>query len=55
MIDANAMTASVKTQTEFTKLLGSEIAEVAGIIEENFLNEINAAPTIIPADEEEQP
>ena len=52
LIDADAMTESVKTQTGFVKLLGGrEMVEIAGIIERNFLKEVNNAPTIIPAEE----
>lgn len=53
MIDADTMIASVRRQTDFLKNMGGDLVTVAEILEKGILQEIENAPTIIPASEEE--
>ena len=53
LIDADTMIASVKRQADFLKSMGGDLATVAEILEKGILQEIENAPTIIPASEEE--
>lgn len=52
MIDADKMRESIRTQTAFLRLIGGELAEIAETLEKGFLQEIDNAPTIIPAEPE---
>lgn len=54
LIDADALISSIKMQTEFCKLMGGDLATAGGIIEKGFLQEIDNAPTIIPAEPGEE-
>ena len=52
LIDADKMRESIMKQSALTRLIGGEeFAEMAEILEKGFLQEINNAPTIIPAEE----
>ena len=53
LINADAMITSVKRQTDFLKNMGGDLATVAEILEKGILQEIENAPTVIPASEEE--
>jgi len=52
LIDAYTMITSVKRQTYFLKSMGGDLATVAEILEKGILQEIENAPTVIPASEE---
>ena len=52
LIDADTMIASVKRQADFLKSMGGDLATMAEILEKGILQEIENAPTIIPASEE---
>ena len=52
LIDADKMRESIRKQTAFLRILGGEFAEIAETLEKGFLQEIDNAPTIIPAEEE---
>ena len=54
LIDADKMRESIRTQTAFLRLMGEEFAEIAEALENGFLQEIDNAPTIIPANEKEK-
>lgn len=51
LIDADEMKESIRKQTAFLRLIGGEFAEIAETLEKGFLQEIDNAPTIIPASE----
>lgn len=52
LIDSDKMRESIMKQTALTKLIGGEeFTEITEILEKGFLQEINNAPTIIPAEE----
>lgn len=53
LIDADEMKESIRKQTAFLRLIGGEFAEIAETIEKGFLQEIDNAPTIIEAEENE--
>ena len=53
LIDADALICDIKKQTAFLRSIGGEFAEIAETLEKGFLQEIDNAPTIIPAEEEE--
>lgn len=53
LIDADTMITSIKRQTGFCKIMGDDLATIAEVIEKGFLQEIENAPTIIPAEEGE--
>ena len=53
LIDADEMKESIRKQTAFLRLIGGEFAEIAETLEKGFLQEIDNAPTIIPAEEGE--
>ena len=53
LIDRDEMKGSIRMQTAFLRLIGGEFAEIAETLEEGFLQEIDNAPTIIPAEEGE--
>ena len=50
LIDTDKMRESIRRQTGLLKLMGVELAEIAETIEKGFLQEIDNAPTIIPAE-----
>lgn len=50
LIDADTMITSIKRQTGFCKIMGDDLATIAEVLEKGFLQEIENAPTIIPAD-----
>lgn len=52
LINADAMVASIKRQTGFLKSMGGDLATIAEILEKGILQEIENAPTIIPAEED---
>ena len=54
LIDADKMRESIRKQTAFLRILGGEFAEIAETLEKGFLQEIDNAPTIIPAEEAEE-
>lgn len=53
LINADAMIESIKRQTGFLKSMGDDLATIAEILEKGILQEIENAPTIIPASKEE--
>lgn len=52
LIDADAMIASIKSQTGFLKIMGGDLATTAEILEKGILQEIENAPTVIPTSKE---
>ncbi len=53
LIDADVMKKSVKLQTFLLRLLfPGELEEIANVLEEWVMKEIDNAPTIVPADKE---
>lgn len=52
LIDADRMRESIRIQTGLLRLMGGKFSDVAEMIEKGFLQEIDNAPTIIPASEE---
>ena len=50
--DLDKMKESIRKQTAFLRILGGEFAEIAETLEKGFLQEIDNAPTVIPAEEE---
>lgn len=52
LIDADTMIASVKRQADFLKIMDGDLATIAEILEKDILQEIENAPTIIPAEED---
>ena len=46
LIDADAVKSSVKTQTEFVRGFGGKLSEIADLMEQGFLQEIENAPPI---------
>lgn len=53
LIDADRMRESIRMQTGLLRLMGGKFSDVAEMIEKGFLQEIDNAPTIIPAEEGE--
>ena len=53
LIDRDKMKESIRMQTAFLRLMGGKFAEIAEELEKGFLQEIDNAPTVIPASEEE--
>lgn len=54
LADADEMKKSIRKQTAFLRLIGGEFAEIAEVLEKGFLQEIDNAPTIIPAEPAEE-
>ena len=52
LIDADKMRESIRRQAGLLKLMGGELSDLAETLEKGFLQEIDNAPTIIPAEEE---
>lgn len=52
LINADTMITSVKRQTGFLKIMGGDLATMAEILEKGILQEIENAPTVVPASEE---
>lgn len=50
LIDADKMRESIRRQAGLLKLMGGEFAEIAETLEKGFLQEIDNAPTIVPAE-----
>lgn len=50
LVDADAMKKSVNQQIDFLRLFGGEFEEIANVLGEGIMKEIDNAPTIIPAD-----
>lgn len=53
LIDRDKMKESIRMQTAFLRLVGGKFAEIAETLEKGFLQEIDNAPTVIPAEEDE--
>ena len=50
LIDRDEMKGSIRKQAAILRLMGEEFAEIAETLEKGFLQEIDNAPTIIPAE-----
>ena len=53
LIDRDKMKESIRMQTAFLRLMGGKFAEIAEELEKGFLQEIDNAPTVISAEEDE--